>query len=273
MPLRVLRNDLDADASQLSVDADSVYVMFDSGSVLRVCKASGDATPLRVTCTGGNVVGDASHAYVVDVGANRASCVDKSGEGAARVLIPELDLSGVGLLDQLHLYVTTPDAICRVPKGGGPVERVHRRDEVELLSVDEHSIYFVAGSFFGRRVRAFRLPKAGGAAREVDIGRALPGTVRFVGGSFHVLRESGVLERIDATTGARHEVRRLDLRDRPFLAMNRRYVYQGTVGRAPLAGGPLETMTVKDLVHDVVDDSGIHWLERIGDTVALEVWA
>ncbi|NUP10069.1 MAG: hypothetical protein HOW73_28805 [Polyangiaceae bacterium] len=273
MPSRLLRGQLAADASQISSDADSVYVMFDSGAVLRVDKTSGAANVLAAQCEGGNVVGDDVHAYLIDVAARRVVRAEKTGAGGVVVVASKLELSGVGLIDETHVYVTTTDGVWRLAKRGAQPERIHALDEVELLGLDGDNVYVTAGSFFAPRTRAFVLPMSGGAARPVAIGPAVPGAVRFVDASFCALRESGALEAIDPMTGAQRRVRQLEVQGRPFLKMNSTHVYQGDIRRIDLRTGYVETTEVDECIHDTVDESGIYWLERTGDSVTLMGWS
>jgi hypothetical protein len=259
MSLRTLAERVDVRSDAIYLDETEVYLTHHNSRVFRVPRSGGAPVALPFECVGGNLVADAREIWVVDVA---SSCISRwtKGAEAASVIASRVRLSGMGLLTREHLWVTTESAIARVARSGGPVETMLEASEPELLGADATSVYFTVGGFFAETNRAGALPIAGGRPRELPIAPFIPGCARFVDDAIYVLGARGELSATSTTDGARRELRVIPLDGRPFLTMNRRWVYVGDHTRVPVAGGPAERLDLDEnaVVHSAtVDERGL----------------
>lgn len=275
---------LPADASAVSVARDAVYVGCRDGRVFRVARDGSGTTTLRATCGGGNVVADGADVFVLDV---RRRTILHERDGAVATLADDVRLSGVGALDATHLFFTTPELLCRIPRGGGKIQDLVRTTEPEVLGVFERSLVFAAGGFFARRAQVGVLPLDGTPPRPIAVRDVAPGCARVCGRALVTLDGSHVLRARDLATDEETELARMAdwpeyagrARTRPFLKADARYVYfddDARVARRPLAGGPVETRPAGRIVHDAWADGGAEghfWLVETEGGTELHGWS
>jgi hypothetical protein len=228
---------------------------------------TGDATTTTTTTTGDTGDTTTSTATTDDdttTGEPPAQCVpslppgeDCADEGPMQLAFINGALkAGALAVDATHVYFTTTggfdDRLYRVPKCGGEVELLasagQNPSDIEL---DDEFVYIVDYTLSGQIVR---VPKAGGEPIPVMTGFTYP--LRMISRGDDLLFGSGSETGIFAvpkTGGVATQSHDIGTDTAVYLVTDGEFVYwvhddafPGRVGRAPLAGGPAETVLELD---------------------------